>query len=61
MPVSRKRKKVVRKRREKIGNRSAASGQFVTEKFAKDHPSETVAVTKEVEPELDADSDVDKE
>jgi hypothetical protein len=57
MPVSRKprkaaAKKVAKKRakREKVGNRSAESGQYVTEEFAQQHPAETVAVTKEVEP-----------
>jgi len=50
-------KKAPRKKRKHVGDRSAATGQFVTPEFAKEHPSETVAVTKEIEPLPQGDED----
>ena len=55
------RKAAKRKKREHVGNRSASTGQFVTEEFAEQHPNETVAVTKDVVSEVAPDDDVDWE
>lgn len=64
MPESRKkkdRKAAKRAKRKQVGNRSADSGQFVTEEFAEQHPGETVAVTRKVEPAPEVEDDSDPE
>lgn len=50
-----------RKKRVRVGDRDAETGQFVTAEYAEENPATTVAVTKEVEPEAPQVEDPDPE